>query len=100
MRNIDRHSFEKLGLFLKQKRKAAGVRQREIAKVFGYTSSQFVSNWERGLCAPPFDALPVLCKMLHISRRQMISMVLEETEADLKVKFNNLRSDKTMLKRI
>lgn len=39
--------------FLKDARKRAGLSQGELAKILGYTTPQFVSNWERGKCSVP-----------------------------------------------
>lgn len=42
---------------LKEKRLASGLSQLEIAKTLGYSSGQFVSNWERGLCSRRWSIL-------------------------------------------
>lgn len=55
-----------LGIYLKVKRVEAELSQNEVAKVLGYKSAQFISNWERGISAPPVKVLPVLCKMYKV----------------------------------
>lgn len=42
-----------IGKFLRDARVSAGLTQRDVSAKMGYTSAQFVSNWERGVCAPP-----------------------------------------------
>ena len=52
--------FINLGSVLKEWRIEMGLTQMTVAKVLGYTSPQFVSNWERGMCLPPIEAIPML----------------------------------------
>lgn len=42
-----------VGQYLAEARAAAGLSQGDVAKQLEYTSAQFVSNWERGICFPP-----------------------------------------------
>lgn len=67
--------FNELGTYLKKKRELADVSQTELAKKLGYTSPQFVSNWERGLAAPPPEKMKVLVKTLRIPERELIEML-------------------------
>lgn len=50
---------------LKELREKSGLTQAELAKALGYTTPQFVSNWERGLCEPPPEKYPKLAKLLN-----------------------------------
>ena len=68
-----------LGLYLKKKRSEAGYSQRDVADKLGYTSSQFVSNWERGLAAPPVGTLKKLGSMYKISEKELFNVVLKTT---------------------
>jgi DNA-binding XRE family transcriptional regulator len=68
-----------LGIFLKDKRSAAGLSQADVAKKLGYTTSQFISNWERGLSTPPIDVLKILADMYDISADHMLKAVLDST---------------------
>ncbi len=52
-----------LAKFLRQKRKEAQLSQREVAEKIGYSTPQFVSNWERGHSHPP---IPCLIKLIHL----------------------------------
>lgn len=54
-----------LGSYFRQKRISLNISQIELSRALGYESSQFVSNWERGLCNPPFKAIAKLIKILH-----------------------------------
>lgn len=43
----------------------------------GYTTSQFVSNWERGISLPPFDSLRRLARVLGCSLRELVGAVAD-----------------------
>ncbi len=76
------------GEFLAKARVESGLSQLQLARELGYTSPQYVSNWERGICGPPLDKLYQLSKTLRISPQTLMSMILEETEVYLR---NELR---------
>jgi DNA-binding XRE family transcriptional regulator len=57
--------FVEMGKVLKSIRVEKGMTQAEVAEAIG-VHSQFVSNWERGLCAPPKDCLPKLRETFRI----------------------------------
>lgn len=78
--------FAALGRYLKCYRKNAGFTQWEVAKELGYTSPQFISNFERGLCAPSLDTLVVLMKMYNIPRQELMDLLLKQHEEYLKDK--------------
>lgn len=80
-----------LSKFLKQKRLQAGLSQGEVAKRLGYTSPQFVSNWERGLSRPPAATLRKIAQIYNIATNEMFDVVLQatigEVTAELTEKF-------------
>jgi len=47
------HGFIEIGNFLREKRVAAGKSQGDVRRELGYSTPQFVSNWERGIAHPP-----------------------------------------------
>lgn len=65
--------------YLKQKRIDSGLSQLEVAKVLGYSSPQFVSNWERGLVSPPLETIATLIELYKISSNEVIDQILLET---------------------
>ena len=80
-----------LGKFLKDKREAAGLSQKEVADKLGYTTPQFVSNWERGVSQPPLKTLKKIGEMYKVSSDELfnitLSHTLHEVTTDLKKKF-------------
>ena len=79
--------FERLGSLLKDKRVEKGITQMSLARELGYSSPQFVSNWERGMCSPAFDTLPLISKLLGIPKKEIIELILDETRSELEVNF-------------
>ncbi len=76
---------------LKRARESSGLSQAEVARELGYTSPQFVSNWERGLSSPPVPKLKKLCKMYQVpvdeAYNAMLSATLQEVERKLYSQF-------------
>ena len=76
---------------LKKGRSNAGLSQADVARELGYTSPQFVSNWERGLSSPPVPKLKKLCKMYQLpvedAYQAMLSSTLQEVERKLHTQF-------------
>lgn len=67
-----------LGKFLRQKRIQCGLSQVELAKALNINVSQFVSNWERGVCAPPGNSLQALIKILKIKKEDLVVVMLDD----------------------
>lgn len=74
-----------LSKFLKEKRIQAGLSQGDVAKKLGYTSPQFISNWERGLARPPVTTIRKLAQIYKIDTDEMFDVVLKSTVDDLTV---------------
>ena len=77
---------------LKEKRKAAGLSQGDVAKALGYRSPQFVSNWERSMSVPPVYALKKIAKIYKLNIDEIkalyFSVRMAEFKADLEKKFS------------
>lgn len=72
-----------VGEFLKTARESAGLTQLALARELGYTSAQFVSNWERGVAMPPMNMLPELSKLLGVPPKQMLDVLYRYQESFL-----------------
>lgn len=81
----------KLAQFLKEKRSQSGLSQKDVATKLGYSTSQFISNWERGISQPPIHTLRTLAQMYNVGAEQMFQVLLENTmiqvQEELKKKF-------------
>lgn len=80
-----------LSSFLREKRIANGLSQADVAEFCRYGSSQFISNWERGISSPPVSTLRKLCGLYKINQDEMfdklLTFTINEVTSDLKHKF-------------
>ncbi len=69
--------FKSIGRYFLKARKSAGFTQEEVAEKMGYSSGQFVSNWERGMCRIPMEHLPRLIGLYKLKPNKVIEVILE-----------------------
>lgn len=72
--------FLELGQYLKEKRLSAGFTQSELATELGNVHTQFVSNWERGMCAPPNHCFQKLIELLDLNRDKLVKVMLADSK--------------------
>lgn len=75
---------KRIATYLKEKRVSSGLSQARVGELLGYSSPQFVSNWERGKCSPPTKSLNKLIKIYDIDAEEFIQLVLDEEEGALR----------------
>jgi transcriptional regulator with XRE-family HTH domain len=73
-----------LAEYLKRSREEFGFTQKEVSDTLGYTSPQFVSNWERGVSSPPLNCLPKIVELYELNPKEIIEVMMKEQEALLK----------------
>ena len=78
--------FHHLGAFLKEKRVSSNYTQAELASALGDVHSQFVSNWERGLCAPPGHSLQRLIDLLKLNREKLVDVMLQDCRSEIEAR--------------
>lgn len=87
--------MQTFGEYLQNLRKDAKLSQGDVAKHFGFSTPQFVSNWERGVSHPPVMHLKTLAKLYKTSADTLFEHLLEETIGleikNLKRKFSRAR---------
>lgn len=86
--------FRNLGQFLKAKRVSSQWTQGGLAAELGSIHSQFVSNWERGLCAPPNHCFQKLITCLKIDRKELVRVMLMDAKAEIESKVLKKKSAK------
>ena len=69
-----------LGTYLKAKRQESGLTQQEVADKLGYSTAQFISNFERGLCSPPLNNLKTIIGLYDIAVDEIMDLILKEQE--------------------
>ncbi len=47
-------------------RKSVQLSQADVSRKLGYSTPQFVSSWERGVSAPPVDAVKKLADLYKV----------------------------------
>lgn len=94
-------NYDKIGEFIKNKRKERNLTQNELAKRINVTDKA-ISKWERGLGCPDVSLLEVLSKELDVSilellqGREIENEVIKVTEADDYIKSTiNISNDLT-----
>lgn len=78
--------FEDLGSYLKQRRLDKGFTQAELANKLGNVHIQFISNWERGLCAPPNHCFEKLVKVLELDRNTLVKVMVIDSKRLIEAK--------------
>lgn len=78
----------RLAKFLKASRGNANLSQLEVADHLGYSTPQFISNWERGISAPPIETIGVLSRLYKVSDEELFDILQKVT---LDQVANNLR---------
>lgn len=74
---------KRLSAYLKRKRVAAGLSQSAVACELGYSSSQMISNWERGLCHPPLSRLKDIARIYRVKSLELIAIMIRVYEKRL-----------------
>ncbi len=65
------------GDFLKKCREAQNLSQKDVSTHLGYNTSQFISNWERGLSQPPIPTIRTLAKLYKVEADVLFNVILE-----------------------
>lgn len=78
--------FYNLGNYLKKRRVEVGLTQKELAHKIGDLNSQFVSNWERGLCAPPGHSFQKIIELLKADRNEVVEVMLIDSRRAIESK--------------
>jgi len=77
--------------YLREKREAAGLSQKQVADELGYSSPQFISNQERGLAMPPVHTIKKLSKLYGFDLKEFqelyINSEVQRTVRDLQKRF-------------
>ncbi len=79
-------NYEKIGLFIKEKRKELNLTQKELASKLSITDKA-ISKWERGLGFPDVSLLEDLSTTLNISILELIKG--ESIDDDIKIETEN-----------
>jgi transcriptional regulator with XRE-family HTH domain len=76
-----KRNHDSLGVFFKEKRSNMGMTQLDVARKLGYTSAQFISNFERGLCSLPLPAIRKLTQLYKTDGKRVFELIMAEQES-------------------
>lgn len=91
--------FMELGTYLKEKRIESELTQSQLAEQLGDVHAQFVSNWERGLCAPPGHCFTKLIDILSLNRNKLVQVMLSDSKKVIESKVFSHRGKEKARKR-
>ena len=78
------------GRRLREYRIRMGITQWDVANALGYTSAQFISNWERGVSYPPDNASVVLGQIYEEHPQVIVNLLYDCRAAELEQKRQGL----------
>ncbi len=87
-----------LGTFLQVSREKTGLSQRAVSKQLGYSTPQFISNWERGLSSPPLDVFPQLAKIYNLTAADILHAANSYYQAIATLRSDALRRELRRIK--
>ena len=69
-----------LASFLAMHRMKQGLSQRQLSERMGYTTPQFVSNWENSTSLPPMNksSIEQLSSAIQVKPRELVDRITEE----------------------
>lgn len=71
-----RRQTQEFADFMKRKRELVGLSQADVAKEMGYTSAQFVSNWERARSSPPVKDFKKIARLYKIDSTMILDLFI------------------------
>ena len=68
---------KKIGTYLQNLRKEAGLSQGDAAAALNYSSNQFISNIERGVCTPSPQIIHKILEVYGVSNTKAVEDLLD-----------------------
>ena len=75
-------AYKNLGNCLKEARVKQGLSQKDVGDHLGI-HSQYISNYERGLCSPPMYSLDQLLRLLRANRDKVVLAMLKDSRIEI-----------------
>jgi len=77
-----------LGEILREYRLKSKLSQLELGKILGYSTGQFISNWERQLSYPPMNKLAQISKVFKLDSKKLFHLYIKEVTEKKVSEFN------------
>jgi transcriptional regulator with XRE-family HTH domain len=78
----DKKMEQELGKLFRSERMKVGLSQGKVCRALGYSTPQYLSNFERGLCSMPLDKLKKMIDMYNMDAEGVVKLIM-----DLQTKF-------------
>lgn len=85
--------FQNLGSYLKERRLAVGFTQLELSEKLK-VHVQFVSNWERGACAPPSHCFQQALEVLEANKDKVVKFMILDSKLIIEAKVFKKKKNK------
>jgi DNA-binding XRE family transcriptional regulator len=82
--SVTRTKPSSLNELLKDARTAKNMTQIKAAHAIGHTTSQYISNMERGLCTPSLEMAVRLADHYQIPKRELYKLMTSVYDAELR----------------
>lgn len=73
--------------YMKQLREQAGLSQVQLSEALGYTTPQFISNWERGVSHPPVSQIKKIATLLKTDPQALFDVILNDVLISTREKY-------------
>lgn len=87
-------NYTRLGEYLYNKRIEANLTQREVSIALGYSSAQFISNFERGITPPPLKKLVKLADIYKFQATELVDLLVDEERNVMLASFKSAKRSK------
>lgn len=68
--------YKSVGDYLAKARKKAEFTQREVSLALGYSSAQYISNFERGMAIPTLKKLKRMQRLYRMNVEELVAVVI------------------------
>lgn len=67
---------QEMGKYLAELRKRRGLTQRDVSAAMGYSTAQYISNFERGRTLPPMRRIGEIVRLLRADRKRVARILI------------------------
>ncbi len=74
-------------------REAVSLSQNDVANHMGYSTPQFISNWDRGISTPPLSSIDKLAKLYKVTPRSLAENIKAKEIEKIEKKYRKFIPD-------
>lgn len=80
-------AYTEIGIIIRDARQKKEITQKELSLDLGFTSTQYISNLERGITTMSADNLGKICSILEIPADYIQKLLVDEYAKKLEIGF-------------